>query len=95
MLEKLFAPFLDLPPLMYLMHYPVLIHVILIINFLVFYFYFVLDIKGDSLINQIDRAFTNTKLKESHKGSTKTLDTHKNSSYSQITPIYFITTCCK
>ena len=60
-----------------------------------FYFYFVMDIKGDSLLNQIDRVFTNTKLKESHKGSTKTLDTHKNSSYSQVTPNYFITTCCK
>ena len=46
-------------------------------------------------ITKTDRVFTNMKLKESDKGSTKTLDTHKNSSYSQITPIYFITTCCK
>ena len=66
-----------------IIHYPILIHRILIINFLVFYFYFVLGIKSDSLLKQIDRVFTNTKLKESHKVSTKTLDRHKNPSYSQ------------
>ena len=49
----------------------------------VFYFYFVLGIKSDSLLKQRDRVFTNTKLKESHKVSTKTLDRHKNPSYSQ------------
>ena len=53
-----------------------------------FYFYFVMDIKGDSLLKQTDRVFTNTKLKESHKGSTKTLDTHKNSSYSPTKLFY-------